>query len=129
MPIVSLHDPAGITNELLGSLKPLVDDVQQGLHAYTRIKNLDHLLDANPGMLAHLGKSFDGSCQYRIPSSKSQSTSGGEYRDEAILAGADTFIPKEDLFKELIWTIRGLFPHRFKSANVVLSGAVEARNV
>jgi hypothetical protein len=66
MPIVSLDDPAGITNELLGSLKPLVDDVQQGLHAYTRIKNLDHLLDANPGMLAHLGKSFDGSCQYRM---------------------------------------------------------------
>jgi len=56
-------------------------------------------------------------------------TSGGEYRDEAILAGADTFKPKEHLFKELIWTIRGLFPHRFKPANVVLSGAVEARNV
>jgi hypothetical protein len=63
MPIVSLHDPAGITNELMWSPKPLVDDVQQ--NSLDRIENLNHLLDANPGLLAHLGKSFDGSCQYR----------------------------------------------------------------
>ena len=56
-------------------------------------------------------------------------TSGGEYRDEAILAGADTFIPKEHLFKELIWTIRGLFPHRFNPVNIALPDAMEARNV
>jgi DNA-binding NarL/FixJ family response regulator len=54
-------------------------------------------------------------------------TSGGEYRDEAILA--DAFIAKGHLFKELIWTIRGFFPHRFKPVNVALPSAVEAPNV
>lgn len=50
--------------KLLGSLKRLVDNVQQGLYVYTRIANLDHLLYASPGLLAHPGKSFDGSRQY-----------------------------------------------------------------
>ena len=58
----SLHHPAeGAIRFLSGILKTLVDDVQQSLYAYARIKSLYHFLNAYPGLFTCRNESLDDS--------------------------------------------------------------------
>src|SRR5580700_9508042 len=62
--IAGLDDPVGGAARPFGrSSKTLIDDVQECLHGQARIEHVDHVLDTEPGLLACLGKSLDGTDQ------------------------------------------------------------------
>ena len=54
-----LHNPAGAASSISVSVKT-PNEVEQSLHAYARVENPDHVLDAHPCLLPCAGKLLDG---------------------------------------------------------------------
>jgi hypothetical protein len=58
-----LHDPAGGTGCTgVYSTETPLDQLEENLHAHPSIENLDHLFDAESGLLTCHGKFINGLC-------------------------------------------------------------------